>query len=86
MNKYVRYLTATIVSLSLSGCLPVLVGGAIYNSTAKREAYSKYVTESQRNNTEREAKGLKPIKVMSFDEWESGQVAATSAEAEKPKS
>lgn len=86
MKNSIKYLTAAFASLFLSGCLPVLVGGAIYNSTAKREAYSKYVTESQRNNTEREVKGLKPIKVMSFEEWESGQILTQASEAEKPKS
>ena len=53
----------------------MLVGGMFYNSTAKREAYSKYVTESQKNNTDREVKGLKPLVVMSFEQWESGQIA-----------
>jgi len=86
MKSSLKYLGVAFSAFLLSGCLPVLVGGAIYNSTAKREAYSKYLTESQKNNTDREVKGLKPIKVMSYDEWESGQNLATSPEADKPKS
>jgi hypothetical protein len=86
MKSSLKYLVVAFSAFLLAGCLPVLVGGAIYNSTAKREAYSKYVTESQKNNTDREVKGLKPLKVMSYEEWETGQSLTAAPETEKAKS
>lgn len=74
MKNLLKVILAAIVLTFLTGCLPVLVGGLIYNSTAKREAFSKYVTESQKNNTDREVKGLKPLAIMTFDQWEKGQI------------
>ncbi len=83
MPKLINTLLIAIVLLSSTGCVvETLVGGAIYNATAKKEAYSKYDTESQKNNTERESKGLKPLPIMTYEQWESGQ---TDHSAEKPK-
>ncbi len=83
MTKTLQILLFSAFVTTSTGCVvETLVGGAIYNSTAKKEAYSKYVTESQKNNTEREAKGLKPIAIMTYEQWESGQVDHS---AEKPK-
>jgi hypothetical protein len=59
-------------SLFTSGCLPVLVGGLIYKGTANKENYSHYVIETQKLNTEREIKNLKPIPVLTYDEWSDG--------------
>ena len=59
-------------SLFITGCLPVLVGGLIYKGTANKENYSHYVIETQKLNTEREIKNLKPIPVLSYDEWSDG--------------
>ena len=67
-------------SLFVSGCLPVLVGGLIYKGTANKENYSHYVIETQKLNTEREIKNLKPIPVLSYDEWADG----ITKQAEQP--
>ena len=73
--NYMKKLLAVILlssSLFASGCLPVLVGGLIYKGTANKENYSHYVIETQKLNTDREVKGLKPIPMLSFDEWADG--------------
>ncbi len=54
-------LASTLATLTLSGCLPVLVGGLIYKSTHSREQKQAFVTEYRRANAEREAKGLKAL-------------------------
>ncbi len=59
-------------SLFTSGCLPVLVGGLIYKGTANKENYSHYVIETQKLNTERELKNLKPLPILTYDEWADG--------------
>ena len=59
-------------SVFTSGCLPVLVGGLIYKGTANKENYSHYVIETQKLNTEREIKSLKPFPVLTYDEWADG--------------
>ena len=39
------------------------------NEGQQKDNYSKYVNDSQKNNTEREEHGLKPEQIMSFNEW-----------------
>ena len=70
--KKIITLVLLLSSFLTSGCLPVLVGGLIYKGTANKENYSHYVIETQKLNTEREVKGLKPVPVMTFDEWADG--------------
>jgi len=84
MNKLLNALLLALVLGTSTGCVvETLVGGAIYNSTAKKEAYSKYVTESQKNNTDREVKGLKPLPVMSYEQWEKGQGDSVDEKSKK---
>jgi hypothetical protein len=45
------------------------VGAANYGTAKKKEAYATYRTGADKNNTERELHGLKPIQVMTYDEW-----------------
>lgn len=68
-------------SLFTSGCLPVLVGGVIYKGTANKENYSRYVIETQKLNTERELKNLKPLPVLSYDERADGITKQPEASA-----
>ena len=55
------------------GCLPVLIGAIAYNSTESHKAYSVYVTDTQKNNTEREIHHLQPLPILSFDDWKKGK-------------
>ena len=67
--------------LLLNGCLVAAVGagvGAVKYGKAKQKeaatmqksAYSDYVIEQQKINTDREKNGLSPEKIMTFDEWD----------------
>jgi hypothetical protein len=55
------------LALTMSGCLPVLVGSAIVSSGNKSssttQARQRFLSELQKNNTEREKNGLKPLNV-----------------------
>jgi len=72
MKKTTFILFLGVSCLLNTGCLPVLIGGLIYKGTANKENYSHYVIETQKLNTDREVKNLKPIPVLSFDEWADG--------------
>ena len=48
-------------SLGLIGCVPVLIGGLIYKSTKTDEEKNTFMTNFQRNNTEREKAHLAPL-------------------------
>lgn len=50
-----------ILSLLLSGCLPVLVGGLIYQSSKSEGEKREFIAELNRINIEREKAGLKPL-------------------------
>ena len=65
-----------VLCISSFGCVPLLVGGAIYgvqkgkaNTTDRLKAYDDYKIEMSKLNTEREAKGLQPVPIETFDEW-----------------
>lgn len=49
------------LSLGISGCVPVLVGGLIYKSVKSNEEKATFTTNLQKTNTEREKAKLKPL-------------------------
>jgi hypothetical protein len=51
----------TTLSLGLSACVPVLVGGLIYKSVKSNEEKAAFTTNLQKTNTEREKAKLKPL-------------------------
>ena len=72
MKKTIPVLIIVSSVLFNTGCLPVLVGGLIYKGTANKENYSYYLIETQKLNTDREVKKLKPLPILSYDEWADG--------------
>lgn len=62
--------TASLV-FTLSGCLPVLVGGLIYKSSKTREQKQEFISTFRQTNADREARGLDPLdwceEVVRFD-------------------
>jgi hypothetical protein len=57
-----RFLTlTTLILLTTTGCLPVMVGGLIYDGTATMEAKSKFLQSFNETNFKREKEGLKPL-------------------------
>ena len=84
LHKIKIIIALIALASSLQGCVPVLIGSAIYHHGKTKESYSKYVAESQKNNTEREKNGLKPLQILSYDEWGKGvsqPIAASSSES-----
>lgn len=66
------------VLISQIGCAPVLVGGLIYKGTKTKKARQEFTSHFQKNNTDREVKGLKPLdwcdEVYKFDpKWAAKQ-------------
>ena len=54
--KKILYLM--VACLWLQGCLPVLIGSAVYGSAKNKQARNTFITEFNKNNVEREAHGL----------------------------
>ena len=54
---------AIFILLSTTGCLPVMVGGLIYDGTATMEAKSKFLQSFNETNLKREKEGLKPLDI-----------------------
>lgn len=52
---------ALTLCLSLSGCLPVLVGGLMYKSSKSKEQKQLFMAEFRTTNADRESKGLAPL-------------------------
>jgi len=60
-RKLVRIGTVALTCLSLTACLPVLVGGLIYKSSKSQEQKQEFMTWLHQTNAQREANGLKPL-------------------------
>jgi len=70
------------------GCVPVLIAAVAYNHVHTKDAYNAYVTETRKDNTEREEHGLKPNPILSYDDWKKSGTAdqsATTATNQTPK-
>ena len=51
----------TVVAFTLSGCVPVLVGGLIIKSSKTKGQKQEFMSQLQQTNTERELNGLEPL-------------------------
>lgn len=72
MNKSSAFLSLVLLAFLVSGCVPVLIGGAIYKSSKTKGQRQEFMTQFQKTNMEREKAGLKPLdwcpEVYKFDE------------------
>jgi hypothetical protein len=71
-----------IVWLSAS-CVPVAVGvaaGKIERNRRIQASYEKYVANTRETNRERQRKGLEPVPIMTFDEWQRFSKTGTDQE------
>jgi hypothetical protein len=68
MRKLIRWLLQGLLIVGLSTSPGMCIAGRIMESQ-DREAYSRYRTEADRLNFEREKTGLAPQHVMTFEEW-----------------
>ena len=60
MKKF--YLVVVLLfAFFIQGCAAALVGGLLYGAAKSKEQKREFLTEYNRNNTERESKGLKPV-------------------------
>lgn len=74
-----RLIIVTVLSSFLTtGCVPLLVGTAVYGVSKKRQQqneqqaeYSHYLLKMQKLNMERETKGLEPVEILDRRDWES---------------
>jgi hypothetical protein len=51
------------LSILLSGCVPVLIGGLMYQSSKTEAEKNQFLIEFNKNNLEREKAGLKPLDI-----------------------
>lgn len=69
--KRIFFILMSLVMITC-GCAAVLVGGAFYKGSKTKGQRQEFTTQFQKNNTERESKGLKPLdwcsEAYKFDE------------------
>ena len=58
---FARCLCLVIAAMLFSGCAAALVGGAFYKGSKTKGQRQEFITQFQKNNTDRETKGLKPL-------------------------
>jgi hypothetical protein len=81
MKKILAFLC--IVWLSAS-CLPVAVGvaaGKIERNRRIQANYEEYVASTRETNRERQEKGLEPIPIKTFVEWQRSSKTGTDQES-----
>jgi len=54
-----------LFALTSTGCVPVLIGGAIYAGAKKHDARQEFLANFHATNTEREKNGLEPLDLCS---------------------
>jgi hypothetical protein len=71
-----KILLIVLICFCTSGCIPLLVGAAVYgvqkgkqNKTARLKEYDTYKMDMEELNLQRELKGLKTKKIENFSEW-----------------
>ncbi len=72
--KNLYLVVVLLIAFITQGCVAVLVGGMFYSSAKSKEQRRAFLVEFNKNNTERESKGLKTLDLceakVSFDtEW-----------------
>jgi len=56
-----KHLLIVLLSISLSGCIPALIGAVAYKSSKTKEAKQKFMASYHQINIEREKQGLQPL-------------------------
>lgn len=64
-------IAVTLIIALFSGCIPVMIGAAVYSSVKSDDARNYFLANFRMDNIEREAKGLEPLdfceEVFRFD-------------------
>lgn len=82
--KILKLLVPSILVVSLlQGCIPILIGTAVYAESKSKDAYTSYANEARKDNTQREIHGLKPNPIMTFNEWRKGAVEPPAQSTKK---
>jgi alkylhydroperoxidase/carboxymuconolactone decarboxylase family protein YurZ len=70
MSRMMRLLICLgmLFALTSTGCVPVLIGGAIYADAKKNDARQEFLANFHATNTEREKNGLEPLDLFLGDE------------------
>jgi hypothetical protein len=70
----------------LTGCIPWVVSASMQAHAKDQAAYSTYVTDMERLNTERELAHLASRPILNFDQWKRGGVTNAPASLQSPRS
>lgn len=68
MHTCIRWVLQGLLIVGLSTSPGMCIASRVMESQ-DREAYSRYRTEADKLNFEREKSGLPPQQIMTFDEW-----------------
>ena len=60
-----RLSIAALAAFSLTGCIPMLIGAAVYSSAQTDATKQKFLDDFNKTNLEREKAGLKPLEYCS---------------------
>lgn len=92
MKKLLLVVSLLLLPLFVNGCfLFRAVGTGIGQGISagknaannKKEAYLTYLSAAEKNNTEREIHNLQPVHVLTFKEWQDGEISATNEPSKK---
>jgi len=72
-----RFISVLLIGIMLQGCAPAMLIGAVgYAVSSGRKsraemltAYSDYQIKMETLNTERQANGMEPLYVSTYEEW-----------------
>lgn len=65
IKTIIKLSIAVITSLSLTGCIPFLIGAAVYANAQTDATKQKFLDDFNKTNLEREKAGLKPLEYCS---------------------
>ena len=65
IKTIIRLSIAALAALSLTGCVPMLIGAAVYSSAQTDATKQKFLDDFNKTNLEREKAGLKPLEYCS---------------------
>lgn len=73
-----KRLVPFLILIAMTSCVPAAIVGGIAKSASTKKQRANFMTEFQKTNTDREAKGLKPLdwcsEVYKFDKgWANNQ-------------
>lgn len=74
MKQTSNYVVLVLLVVFCSGCIPWVISASLKAHAEEQAAYSEYVTNMERLNTDREKAQLTPRPIMNFDDWKRGSV------------